>query len=469
MQPADQLNDSRNRAVVLGAGMAGLLAAAALSKHFSQVVVVERDPAPAPDAPRKGTPQAAHIHLLLIRGAQIIESLVPGVFDDLSANGGLTADSTRDLAFHLFGAWQPRGHSGLPARLQTRPFLEFHVSRRLAAVPNVRILHQHEARDVVIDAGGVTGVHLASKHDGSELAVNANVVIDATGRASPTPRWLAQHGYPVPSETEVGLKITYASRLFSRPNSWDSEDWRAMLIYPRPPKEYRGGALYFQENQRLIVTMASYRGETPPVDDSTFLEFARSLPSPEIYRLIRDAQPASPVSVYRYPGALRRRYERLAPRLRGLLPLGDSVCSFNPVFGQGITAAALQAQALSECIDEGGLDDLERRFAQRAARACDTPWLLSTTMDFRYPHTDGHRPVWQSIADAYLDKFFRATSTDYGSLVDFMQVLHMLASPARITHPRNLLAILRAAVGRRHLERDPRPALATYSLDGQRT
>jgi hypothetical protein len=241
-----------------------------------------------------------------------------------------------------------------------------------------------------------------------------------------------------------------------------------MLVYHRAPEQYRGGALYFQDGDRWIVTMASYRGEPPPETDDAFLDFAKSLPSPDIYRSIRDAAPASPIATYSYPGALWRHYERLQHRLKRLVPIGDAVCSFNPVFGQGITTAGLQALALGRCLDRGGLQELEHRFARSAARICRTPWLLSTTMDLRYPHARASRPIWQPLVEAYVERFFLTMSRDYEAFVDFMRVLHMVAPPARLVRPRNLLAVLRESARRVPPNPSQRPRLVEYTESGER-
>ena len=459
--------DPACHAVVVGAGVSGLLAAATLSKRFHRVTVLERDPPVDPAEPRKGTPQAAHIHLLLIRGAEAVEGILPGVFDEIEASGGLKADSTRDLAFFHYGEWQPRGLADLPARLQTRPFLEWHLARRVSLLPNVTFLNQHEAHELLCTESRVLGLHVRSLQSTNSFPLEADLVVDAAGRGSPIPRWLASRGFPAPRTSEVDLRITYASRLYRAPASAQAEDWRAMLVYPQAPDEFRGGALYFQEGNRWIVTMASYRGEAPPTDGQSFIDFAKTLPSKEIHRLIIDAEPVSEVATYRYRGAKRRHYEDLPTRPKGIVFVGDSVCSFNPVFGQGMTAAALQAEALGKHLDRYGLSDVEAPFSLAVAQICDTPWLLSTTMDFRYPHAGGHRPVWLPVLDRYLKKFFSVTARDYGSLLDFMRVLHMISPPRVLARPRNLAVVVRHGLRRPPTPPSARPPLSAYSKSGE--
>jgi 2-polyprenyl-6-methoxyphenol hydroxylase-like FAD-dependent oxidoreductase len=449
--------------------MAGLLASAVLARRFRSVTVIESDLDHDSSVPRKGTPQAAHIHLLLIRGAEAIETILPGIFDQVSAEGGLVADSTRDLAFFNSDAWQPRGLACLPARLQTRPLLEGLVARRVAQLPNVGFRYGKRAERPLMGEERVRGVVLRDGTSKDHEEIEADLVVDATGRATPTPRWMQALGLQPPITSSVEMKITYSSRFFHLPPSARGADWRAMLIYPRAPKQYRGGALYFQDGQRWIVTMASYRGERPPETDDEFLAFAKSLPSDEIYRLIRSAVPASPIATYSYPGALWRHYERLRHPLKRLVPIGDAVCSFNPVFGQGITTASLQALALGNCLDRGGLRNLEHRFARAAARICRTPWLLSTTMDLRYPHARASRPVWQPLVEAYVERYFLTMSRDYDAFADFMRVLHMVASPARLAKPRHLFAVLREAGRQVPPSPTQRPPLLEYTESGERS
>lgn len=454
------------RAVVIGAGMAGLLAARVLSDRFDEVVVVERDAAPEPDAPRKGVPQGAHIHLLLIRGAEAMERLLPGLFDAVAADGGVVGDSTRDLAFFNFGAWQPRGVSQLPARLQSRPFLEAHVARRVAALANVRFLHRHEASSPRFDAAGrLRELEARPRGGGDPVALESDLVVDAAGRGSATPAWLGEGGWPVPDTTRIGMPITYASRMFRIPPG--AHDWRGMLVYPRVPEQTRGAALYFQEGDRWIATLGSYIGEEPPRSDAAFLEFARGLPSPEIEALIREAEPLSPIQAFRYPGAERRHYERLAHFPTGLAVMGDAVCSFNPVFGQGMTAAALQAEHLARCLDAHGVDALARPFARGVARICDTPWFLSTTLDLRYPHAVGRRSPIQPAVNWYLDRFFLAMADDFSLFRDFMRVLHQLAPPSTLARPRALGRVLAALLRPPRRFEHERPPVVRYGPRGE--
>jgi 2-polyprenyl-6-methoxyphenol hydroxylase-like FAD-dependent oxidoreductase len=388
----------------------------------------------------------------------------------LVEDGGLVADSTRDLAFYQFGAWQPRGRSGIRTRLQSRPFLEWHLYRRTSALPNVRFLHRYEATEPAIDSDGrVQGLCIRSIASGKFEALTTELVVDAAGRGSSTPRWLSKAGFDPPKLIEIGLPITYASRFFVSPRT--SHDWSAMLIYPTVPQEHRGGALYFQEGGRWIATVASYKGEPAPRDDEGFLEFAAGLPNPEIYNLIRDATPASPIHTYHYPAAQRRAYERLRRPLSRLVCLGDSVASFNPVFGQGMTSAALQVEALERCLDrDKSLSrHFERQFAKRAARSCAQPWFMSTTMDLRYPYAKGDRPFWSPAMNAYLDFFFRSTATSQSALEDFMSVLHLQKSPTEWLRPSTVIrTILHGQRGQRGRDVARRPPLTNYSEKGVR-
>ncbi|MGH0034646.1 MAG: NAD(P)/FAD-dependent oxidoreductase [Myxococcota bacterium] len=459
-------------ALVLGAGVAGLLAASVLARRFARVTVVERDGPPDKVAARKGVPQANHIHLLLIRGAQIIERLYPGFFDELEQDGGLVADSTRDLAFYHFGQWQPRGFSGLPTRMQSRALLEWHLYRRTSALPNVDVAHGAEVVEPVLDASArVRGVQLRRQATGETEEVGTDLVVDAAGRASPTPRWLKHAGLERPTESKVGLPITYASRFFEAPA--DHPDWQAMLVYPWAPHEHRGGALYLQEGNRWIATIASYRAETPPTSDDEFLRFAAGLPNSEIHDQIARATPASPIHTYHYPGARLVHYEKLRETLGRLVVLGDAVASVNPVFGQGMTSAALQVEALAGCLESTSELDagFECSFARAASRACRQPWFMSTTMDLRYPYAEGDRSIWQPLINAYLGSFFRSTANSQGRLEDLMRVLHLVSGPERWFRPAALAAVVSAArwtpsAPDSSVPPPPRPRLRKVNLAG---
>ncbi len=441
-------------AVVIGASMAGSLAARVLSDYFDEVTLVERDAIPADPEPRKGVPQGWHVHTLYGGGAKVVEELLPGVFDELVGAGSTICDFSKDLVWFHQGVWKMRIDTGLLSYWQSRGLLEHHVRRRAVAVDNIRLVDDCEVAALTSngDQTRVTGVQLVHRRENNrEETVAADFVVDTSGRASKLPAWLAELGYDKPAETKVEIDLCYASRIYQRPPD-DSRDWQVMGQFPTPPDRNRVGYIFPIEGQRWIVSAVGYLGDHPPDDEAGYLEFARSMELPDFYEAIKDAKPLTPIVRYKYPSQQRRRYEKLARFPDGIVALGDAVCSFNPVYGQGMSAAALQVNALRDVLDQfanksGSTDGLPRRFFAKIAKIIDNPWLLATNSDFMYPKTGGHRPLGTALLNWYVKRVLQLCSGSPFVLKSFLQVLHFIKGPAALFHPYIVLSVFKRAMG----------------------
>ena len=414
--------------------MAGLLAARVLSDHFEQVVVVERDPAPTGPEPRKGVPQGRHTHAVLDKGSEIMGELFPGLWDEMLQAGTRRTDMAEDWLWFHHGVWKQRRSTGVFMHCQTRPMLEWHIRQRLLRDhPSIQIRDRHVVEQLLHDDAHsrVTGVQLRAGDgtDGDELeSLPAALVVDASGRGTRAPRWLESLGYGRPQETEVKTKVGYASRIVRLRDDPD-RDWQCMLVYPQAPHDTRVGYIFPVEDGRHIVTLAGYCGKYPPSDEPGFEAYTQQLCRPEFSRALEGSSPLTPITTHRLPSNLRRHYESMPKFPDGLLVVGDAVCSFNPLFGQGMTTASLGAQALDQCLRRRPgrpaprLENIASEFWKALAPTNDIAWLLTTTEDLRYPEVEGARRPFLGLLHWYIARLAARAAVDRDAHKRFLQVL----------------------------------------------
>ena len=438
------------RAVVIGASIGGLLAARVLSERFERVVVLERDLLPPPGEQRKGVPQGRHAHALLARGLQVIEELFPGITDELVAAGALRGDPGADGRWFQEGGYHASRPTGITALLLSRPLLEGAIARRVRALGNVEVLERRDALGLVVEGGVVKGVRLIRRAPGAaEEVLAAELTVDASGRGSRTPTWLEAARYDAPVVEEVRIDVCYATRVFRRaPGDLGG---RAALVVTASPAAPRSCAALAMEGDRWIVSIGGLLGERPGTGADGYAAFADGFAAPEVAALVRGAEPLGDPAPYRFEASVRRRYERLRRFPDGLLVCADAICSFNPVYGQGMTVAALQALALRDCL-AGGVEGLARRFFRQAARVVDGPWSVSVMGDLRFPAVEGRRSAGVRFLNWYIARLHRAAWRDAALSEAFLRVAHMLAAPPSLLRPGVALRVLRGGlVARRGL------------------
>jgi 2-polyprenyl-6-methoxyphenol hydroxylase-like FAD-dependent oxidoreductase len=435
---AEQRAFGGREAVVVGGGIAGLVAAGALAAHFERVTLVERDEEPGEPAPRKGAPQARHVHVLLKRGERVVERIFPGLFAELRAAGGQRVDTAGDARWLYWGGWKARFRSGFEMISQTRPLLEWMLGQRLRALRSVRRLRA-DATGLRVSEGRVQGLGLGRRPPGIPPELDAQLVVDASGRGSRLPVWLEQAGYSAPETSEVRVDVGYASRLYRRTGA--ARDWTALLCHPRFPDK-RCGVLLPVEQERWLLTLVGWFGDHPPGDEEGFLRFAASLATHELHDAVKDAEPVSPIAVHKLPSNLRRHYERIALP-EGVAVVGDAASSFNPVYAQGMATAAWAVDELDACLREqaahrepGTIDGLTRRYHRRLARVIDGPWQIATTEDFRSREAVGKRPLWSPLLQWYTARVHELTWSDPFAALRFLEVMHLVRSPLSLFDPR---------------------------------
>jgi 2-polyprenyl-6-methoxyphenol hydroxylase-like FAD-dependent oxidoreductase len=424
-------------AVVLGASMAGLLAARAVSEAYRHVTVVDRDALPEVGADRRGVPQGRHVHALQAGGSKILEMLFPGFLSDLAASGVPVLRDLSEAHFNFGGhlLCQQRHRLAGVAYLSSRAHLEHHVRERVRALPNVEIAQRCEVTGLLTSGGRdrVTGARvLCDPGAGAEQTVEADLVVDATGRGGRMATWLPELGYPPPAEERFALDIKYLSRrLRLTPGTLGPT---RMVLIGAVPGRPTTLALIEQEDNWWLLTVAGYGGHHPPADAQGSLAFAGTVAPADVLAAIRDAEPLGEPVTHRFPASLRRGYERMPRFPAGLLAFGDAICSFNPTYGQGMSIAALQAVVLRDCLADGA-EDLARRFFRAAAKPVDVAWRLSLGGDLALPEVRGHRPPAVRATNAYLDRLLGAAEADPAVAELFLKVLGFLEPPGRLFRP----------------------------------
>ncbi|MDQ2807151.1 MAG: FAD-dependent monooxygenase [Chloroflexota bacterium] len=439
-------------AIVIGGSIAGLLAGRVLADHFAQVTIIERDALDTAATPRKGVPQGRHGHGLLNRGLDLMADLFPDLFPDLLASGATCLDMGSDLRWYQFGHWKTRYQSSIVTYSQSRPLLEAKIRSRVKALANVRFMDGCAVTALQVDGDGshITGVQLAQHGSAVPTTLTADLVVEAGGRGSRMPQWLDDLGYGRVKETAVKVDVGYASRIYRRPANAPA-DWQGMMITPKPPAETRLGLILPIEGDRWMVSLCGWHHDYPPADEAGFLEFARGLPVPDFYNAIRDAEPLEPVATHKLPSNLRRHYERLPRFPEGLAVLGDALCSFNPIYGQGMTTSALDAMMLDACLRQqarrqpaGDITGLANRFRKEVAAVIANPWLMATGEDFRYPQTEGQHPPGLGLLHWYTGQIHALAAHDSRVLVQFLHVMNMLKAPTALFAPPIAWRVLRA-------------------------
>jgi 2-polyprenyl-6-methoxyphenol hydroxylase-like FAD-dependent oxidoreductase len=436
---------ARDRAVVLGGSIAGLLAGRVLSDHYGEVVVVDRDRLDdGGGRPRRGTPQARHLHGLLSRGQELLEALFPGLTADLIAGGVPSGDMLADTQLCFGGHRFARGHSGLTMLCVDRPVLEQTIRRRVGAVDTVDLLGAHDVVGLLADAAGrrILGVRVISREDGSaEQDLRADLVVDATGRGSRMPVWLENLGHPRPAVEQVSVGVGYASRRYElRADALGKE---LVLLSGPTPDRPRGGALSRLGGDRCLVTLMGVLGDHPPTDPDGFTRFAADLALPDVHRAMLEAAALDDPVTHRHPTSVRHRYDQLRGLPDGVVVLGDAVCSLNPIYGQGMTVAALEAETLGRHLDKGRLRT--SRFQRDVAKVSGVAWALSTGADLAFPGVDGRRTLTTGLLGRYVARVQAGAASDPALGRAFLRVTSMVDPPHALFRPTTLVGAASAS------------------------
>lgn len=403
-----------------------------MSEHFAHVSLLERDRLPQRPGPRKGVPQGRHMHILMARGRLGLKALVPKVGAALAAAGVRTFDFAQDTRLWLPAGWMPRFRSQVEVYACSRDLLEWVLRSCVLSRRNIEVVTNTRVVGLVESASGkrVAGVRLPTG------TLDADLVIDASGRGSLAPQWLRELGCEVPSKTVVEAPINYASRWYERPAGFEA-DWRLLGVSPRYPDTLRSGTIYQVEDRRWNVLLLGLDGEEVPTDEQGFLAFAGQLATPELRDALEGARPSSPIRSYRNNHNRVWHFERLEDPPQGFIVLGDAACALNPYFGLGMTSATLAALALREQFRyheaEGDWADFTTKAQACIAAATADAWNIATNQHLRWPvdmPEAGRPPLgW------YVHQLTKRAVEDVEVARTLLQVMHMLAQPAALFTP----------------------------------
>jgi 2-polyprenyl-6-methoxyphenol hydroxylase-like FAD-dependent oxidoreductase len=386
------------QAVVIGAGMGGLTAAAAIADFFDQVVVLERDTLPSEPTHRAGTPQGRHVHGLLLSGQRALSELFTGFEMDLARAGAVPLRVGLDVRMERPGYDPfPQRDLGFFSYAVSRPTIERAVRRRVESRANIRLRQRCRVKELLASPNGetVSGVRYENDNGASET-IATDLVVDASGRGALTLALLQSINRPLPEETTIGIDLGYATCVFAIPDD-ASADWKGVMTFGQAPQNSRGGLMLPLEGNRWMATIGGRHGDVPAGDAEGFLAYARALRTPTIYNAISHAEPLGGIARYGFRESVRRHFERLDVFPCGLLPIADAICCFNPVYGQGMSVAAMEACVLQKLLgklagDGNPIAGLAPTFFSEVQTLIETPWAVAT-LDFVFPETRGQRPA----------------------------------------------------------------------------
>jgi 2-polyprenyl-6-methoxyphenol hydroxylase-like FAD-dependent oxidoreductase len=450
-------------AVVVGASVAGLLAARVLSDAYERVTIVERDELPPVGEGRRAVPQGAHAHVMLASGQRAIEELLPGITGELFAAGAQSGKALREIRLVIAGHALTREAQGADVLLASRPLIEGHIRRRVLALANVTVRERCEAFDLLTSADRrrVTGVRVRGGGAQDREELGADLVVAASGRAARVPALLEALGYSRPREDRLAVDLVYVSRRVRlRPGALDGVK---LIGFGARPGHPRGLWLIAQEDHWILTAFGYGAEHHPPADEEGYVAFAATVAPPEVLAAIRESDPLGPLVSHGFPANHRRRYHRLRRFPEGLLVLGDAISSFNPLYGQGMSVAALEAIELRRCLEQG-LRKLPERFFRAAGKIVSQAWDMAVGADLALPEVQGRRTLTLRITNAYVERLLRVAEYDPIVAQAFGDVSDLLAPPHGVLKPCIIRRVLRGNLQRRQVTVAERAASAAADL-----
>ena len=426
------------KAIVIGGSIAGLLTARVLSDHFEEVLLIEKDNYTDTDQVRKGTPQANHLHLLLVKGKEILLDFFPELEGELVKNGANKIDFLNDGRFYLPSGWAQKFESGVVTFTCTRTLLEKTIRHQVQKISKIKIHENKTISSFVLENPNKISLTTTKNEK-----IHADLIVDCTGRNTRTPDWLEKINYPKLTETRVDSFVGYATRRYI-PSKNVKREWKMLAILNNPTTNPRLGSIYPIEDGKWLVFLSGIGKVYPPTEENGFLEFAKSLESKELYDAMKDATPDSEIYGYQVKGSRRYHCESMSRWPENFIMLGDAVAVFNPFYGQGITSAALGVKLLDNMLRNKNFNkNFTKKFQKKLSKTISLPWILGTSEDLRWPTTVGKKPnTITKFVQNHAQKVLLLGPKSKLATKSFLQMMHMIKSPIIIFHPKILLQLI---------------------------
>ncbi|HFJ9287016.1 TPA: NAD(P)/FAD-dependent oxidoreductase [Bacillus toyonensis] len=433
-----------NKAIVIGGSMTGKFAAKALSTSFKEVIILEVGDKWDGKASRKRVPQSDHPHVLLKGGEKAIEELFPTITNELIKAGSIINNFTRDLKWHQFGLWKQPFIGEVHMIQQSRPLLEWHIQKRIDQISNITITYKTLVNGLLVDGNlnKVCGVKVKYLETGMQEEVHADIVIDASGFGSKSMEWLREYEIEV-QEEKVRIDLFYATKMFQLKEN-EELDCCNMLMSPSFPENPYGVLIQTIEDNRYFVTFSGYANEKAPQTDDEFYDFAENLSISNVTDFLNKAEGITDIKTYKIPYQVRRRFDLVNNVPEGLLVVGDAQCRFDPVFGQGVSVAAMEAHQLQLLLQSR--KQLDKTFTQQfykmTADIIEIPWDMTTTEISRHPQLKRELTTKQKFQLWYTKQIYRLSASDSDVYIRLVRVMNLIRSPFHLFHPKVLLAVL---------------------------
>ncbi|HDR7380163.1 MULTISPECIES: NAD(P)/FAD-dependent oxidoreductase [Bacillus] len=433
-----------NKAIVIGGSMAGKFAAKALSTSFKEVIILEVGDKWDGKASRKRVPQSDHPHVLLKGGEKAIEELFPTITNELIKAGSIINNFTRDLKWHQFGLWKQPFIGEVHMIQQSRPLLEWHIQKRIDQISNITITYKTLVNGLLVDGklNKVCGVKVKYLETGMQEEVHADIVVDASGFGSKSMEWLREYEIEV-QEEKVRIDLFYATKMFQLKEN-EELDCCNMLMSPSFPENPYGVLIQTIEDNRYFVTFSGYANEKAPQTDDEFYDFAENLSISNVTDFLNKAEGITDIKTYKIPYQVRRRFDLVNNVPEGLLVVGDAQCRFDPVFGQGVSVAAMEAHQLQLLLQSRKQLDktFTQQFYKKTADIIEIPWDMTTTEISRHPQLKRELTTKQKFQLWYTKQIYRLSASDSDVYIRLVRVMNLIRSPFHLFHPKVLLAVL---------------------------